>query len=66
MSGVSYRNSAWGGGESVAPYTNQSRNLILYHTGEPLDIMRRGILCAGTRELAMKLVPYLQQLSYPV
>ena len=33
--------------------------------GEPLDVMKRAILTAGTQELAQKLVPFTQKLQFP-
>ena len=32
---------------------------------QPLDLMRRGVLCASTEHLAQQLVPHINHLEYP-
>ena len=32
--------------------------------GEPLDVMKRALLCASTQELASKIVPHMKHIDY--
>ena len=37
----------------------------LFISGDPLNVMKRGILAASTSDLASQLVPLIQYVSYP-
>ena len=36
-----------------------------YCLGEPLDVMKRALLCTSTQELASKIVPHMKHIDYP-
>lgn len=38
---------------------------MYFHTGEPLHLMKRGMLCAATEDLALQLVPHIKYVPYP-
>lgn len=39
--------------------------ILLGTAGESLDVMKRGILCASSSQLASQLVPAIRHLDYP-
>lgn len=61
------------GGMCMMPNGEVTRPLVLilftlspFHTaGESLDVMRRGILCSASSQLASQLVPAIRHLEYP-
>jgi hypothetical protein len=36
----------------------------LFISGEPLDVMKRALLCTSTQELASKIVPHMKHIDY--
>ena len=35
------------------------------YSGEPLDLMRRGVLAASTEQLARQMVPHINHIEFP-
>ena len=38
---------------------------VICDSGEPLDVMKRALLCASTQELAAKIVHHMRHIDYP-
>ena len=45
------------------PHLNFMCTLIIL--GEPLDVMKRALLCTSTQELASKIIPHMKHIDYP-
>ena len=43
----------------------EAGGVTMYPTGEPLDVMKRGVLCASSNQLAQQVCPHIGHLQYP-
>ena len=39
--------------------------LIILYSGEPLDVMKRALLCTSTQKLAADIVAHMKHIEYP-
>ena len=50
--------------EEDGDFSSLTDDIFLY-LGEPLDVMKRALLCASTQELAAKVVHHMKHIEYP-
>ncbi|KAL5467589.1 hypothetical protein EMCRGX_G031844 [Ephydatia muelleri] len=43
----------------------EAGGVTMFPTGEPLDLMRRGVLAASTEQLARQMVPHINHIEFP-
>ena len=48
----------------ASPEPSPHNYACLWHTGAPLDLMKRGVLCASTDQLAQQIRPHIGHLHY--
>ena len=53
---------------NITPFTHSVHVFILFSwypfAGEPLDLMKRGVLCASSDQLAQQIRPHIGHLQY--